>query len=46
MSLLVAQELYRFFHVGDEEVKALRGESRDRTFSILRATGCLDVLAR
>jgi hypothetical protein len=29
-----------------EEVKALRGESRDRTFSILRATGCLDVLVR
>ncbi|TMJ35660.1 MAG: ATP-binding cassette domain-containing protein [Alphaproteobacteria bacterium] len=27
MSLLVAQELYRFFHVGDEEVKALHGVS-------------------
>jgi hypothetical protein len=29
-----------------EELNALRGESRDRTFAILRATGCLDVLAR
>lgn len=27
MPLLVAHELYRFFHVGDEEVKALRGVS-------------------
>jgi glutathione S-transferase len=27
-----------------DEVKALRGEARDRTFSILRDSGCLDVL--
>lgn len=29
-----------------DEVKALRGEVRDRTFSILSDTGCFDVLIR
>jgi hypothetical protein len=29
-----------------EEVAALHGDTRDRTFSILRATGCLDALVR
>ncbi len=28
------------------EAKALRGESRDRTYAILQATGCLDALVR
>jgi len=29
-----------------DEAKALRGESRDRTYAILQATGCLDTLVR
>jgi len=29
-----------------DEAKALRGESRDRTYAILQGTGCLNTLVR
>lgn len=43
MTLLVADDLYRFFHVGETEVRALRGASlrvdRGETVALVGASG-------